>query len=133
MIYFSSFYLSEDQLINSPSRKDGIGEVTEINLRIDGCDLIHESGIFLRLPQAVIATGQVLFHRFYCKKLFTHFNVKRVVVSCVWLASKLEECSRKERQVLIVIHKMECRRENLPIEHLDTSLKKYIDLKADLI
>ncbi|KAL2524973.1 Cyclin-L1-1 [Abeliophyllum distichum] len=85
------------------------------------------------LPQAVISTGQVLFHSFYCKKSFARFNVKRVAASCVWLASKLEESPRKARQVLIVFHRMECRRENLPIEHLDTSSKKYLDLKADLI
>lgn len=102
-------------------------------------------------PQAVMATGQVLFHRFYCKKSFARFNVKvsfllqlllpskvlfihadvcffcvnlqRVAASCVWLASKLEESPRKARQVLVVFHRMECRRENLPIEHLDTSSK----------
>lgn len=135
MIYtaIDTFYLAEEQLINSPSRKDGIDEVTETTLRIYGCDLIQESGILLRLPQAVMATGQVLFHRFYCKKSFARFNVKRVAASCVWLASKLEESPRKARQVLIVFYRMECRRENLPIEHLDTSSKKYIDLKADLI
>ncbi|KAJ8529445.1 hypothetical protein K7X08_036280 [Anisodus acutangulus] len=135
MIYtaIDTFYLEEEQLINSPSRKDGIDDDTETTLRIYGCDLIQESGILLRLPQAVMATGQVLFHRFYCKKSFVRFNVKRVAASCVWLASKLEENPRKARQVLIVFHRMECRRENLPIEHLDTSSKKYIDLKADLI
>ncbi|XP_057961067.1 cyclin-L1-1 isoform X2 [Malania oleifera] len=84
-------------------------------------------------PQAVMATGQVLFHRFYCKKSFARFNVKRIAASCVWLASKLEESPRKARQVLIVFHRMECRRENLPIEHLDPFSKKYSELKADLI
>lgn len=135
MIYtaLDTFYLTEEQLINSPSRKDGIDDVTETTLRIYGCDLIQESGILLRLPQAVMATGQVLFHRFYCKKSFARFNVKRVAASCVWLASKLEESPRKARQVLNVFHRMECRRENLPLEHLDTSSKKYVDLKADLI
>lgn len=49
--------------------------------------------------------------------------LQRVAASCVWLASKLEESPRKARQVLIVFHRMECRRENLPIEHLDTSSK----------
>ncbi|KAL2492927.1 Cyclin-L1-1 [Abeliophyllum distichum] len=135
MIYtaIDTFYLTDEQLQNSPSRRDGIDEAIEITLRIYGCDLIQESGILLKLPQAVMATGQVLFHRFYCKKSFARFNVKRVAASCVWLASKLEESPRKARQVLIVFHRMECRRENLPIEHLDTSSKKYVDLKADLI
>ncbi|XP_051116478.1 cyclin-L1-1 [Andrographis paniculata] len=135
MIYtaIDTFYLTDEQLKNSPSTKDGIDEATEATLRIYGCDLIQESGILLKLPQAVMATGQVLFHRFYCKKSFARFNVKRVAASCVWLASKLEESPRKARQVLIVFHRMECRRENLPIEHLDTSSKRYVDLKADLI
>ncbi|XP_059652579.1 cyclin-L1-1-like isoform X1 [Cornus florida] len=134
MIYtaIDTFYLADEQIKISPSRKDGIDEATEITLRIYGCDLIQESGILLRLPQAVMATGQVLFHRFYCKKSFARFNVKRVAASCVWLASKLEESPRKARQVLIVFHRMECRRENLPIEHLDPFSKKYAELKMDL-
>lgn len=140
MIYtaIDTFYLTDQQLKTSPSRKDGIDEATETTLRIYGCDLIQESGILLKLyplrssvhlislilvfgrlennlsmffklqkilseviielflvyvdhilfyiaffislsmlrPQAVMATGQVLFHRFYCKKSFARFNVK---------------------------------------------------------
>ncbi|KAK3011145.1 hypothetical protein RJ639_011089, partial [Escallonia herrerae] len=135
MIYtaIDTFYLTDEQLQNSPSRKDGIDEATETALRIYGCDLIQESGILLKLPQAVMATGQVLFHRFYCKKSFLRFNVKRVAASCVWLASKLEESPRRARHVLNVFHRMECRRENLLIEHLDPHCKKYVDLKMELI
>ncbi|AES97492.1 putative cyclin L/T [Medicago truncatula] len=134
MIYaaIDTFYLTDEQLTNSPSRKDGIDEATETSLRIYGCDLIQESGILLRLPQAVMATGQVLFHRFYCKKSFARFNVKKVAASCVWLASKLEENPRKARQVLIIFHRMECRRENLPVEYLDFYSKKYVNLKMEL-
>ncbi|RWR81531.1 cyclin-L1-1-like protein [Cinnamomum micranthum f. kanehirae] len=134
MIYtaIDTFYLTDEQLKNSPSRKDGIDESTETTLRIYGCDLIQESGVLLRLPQAVMATGQVLFHRFYCKKSFARFNVKRVAASCVWLASKLEESPRKAKHVLMVFHRMECRRENLPIENVDPFSKKYSELKMDL-
>ncbi|KAJ4967772.1 hypothetical protein NE237_014473 [Protea cynaroides] len=134
MIYtaIDTFYLTDEQLKNTPSRKDGIDEATETTLRIYGCDLIQESGILLKLPQAVMATGQVLFHRFFCKKSFAKFNVKRVAASCVWLASKLEENPRKAKHVLMVFHRMECRRENLPLEHLDIFSKKYSELKMDL-
>ncbi|QCE07383.1 cyclin T [Vigna unguiculata] len=134
MIYtgIDTFYLTDEQLANSPSRKDGIDEATETTLRIYGCDLVQESGILLRLPQSVMATGQVLFHRFYCKKSFARFNVKKVAASCVWLASKLEENPRKARQVIIVFHEMECRRENFPREHLDLYSKKYVDLRMEL-
>ncbi|CAL8172579.1 unnamed protein product [Prunus armeniaca] len=54
-------------------------------------------------PQAVMATGQVLFHHFY------------FAASCLWLASKLEECPKKARQVIIVFHRMECRRGTYPL------------------
>lgn len=48
------------------------------------------------------------------------YNVlQKVAAGCLWLASKLEECPKKARQVIIVFHRMECRRESLPIEHLD--------------
>ena len=51
MIYtaIDTFYLTDEQLENSPSRKDGIDIATETTLRIYGCDLIQESGILLRL------------------------------------------------------------------------------------
>ncbi|CAN8304160.1 unnamed protein product [Cochlearia groenlandica] len=134
MIYtaIDNFYLTDEHIKNSPSRKDGIDEATEITLRIYGCDLIQEGGILLKLPQAVMATGQVLFHRFYCKKSLAKFDVKIVAASCVWLASKLEENPKKARQVIIVFHRMECRRENLQMDHLDLYSKKYSELKVEL-
>lgn len=51
MIYtaIDTFYLSDEELENSPSRRDGIDAATETTLRIYGCDLIQESGILLRM------------------------------------------------------------------------------------
>ena len=131
MIYtaIDNFYLTDEQLKNSPSRKDGIDEATETTLRIYGCDLIQKSGILLKLypvflislyvgfmklftflnfvgsvcylnlctyrPEAV-ATGQVLFHRFYCKKSFGRFNVK-VKFCLLSFSLYIENKCRKEK------------------------------------
>ena len=46
-------------------------------------------------------------------------SLQIVAASSLWLASKLEESPRRARQVIIVFHRMEYRRENLPIEHLN--------------
>ncbi|KAL7590190.1 hypothetical protein Lser_V15G40174 [Lactuca serriola] len=116
-----TFYLTDEQLHNSPSRKDGIDEATKTTLRIYGCDLIQESGILLRIPQHVMATGQVLFHRFYCKTSFVRFNVKRIVAACIWLASRQGENPRRARDVINVFQIMEYRRENLTLDYLDAS------------
>ncbi len=48
----------------------------ETQLRIYGCELIQEGGILLKLPQAVMATAQVLLHRFYVKESLKKFNIK---------------------------------------------------------
>lgn len=63
MIYtaIDTFYLTEEQLKNSPSRKDGIDEATETILRIYGCDLIQESGILLKLYPFML-----FFQPLYC-------------------------------------------------------------------
>ena len=50
---------------------------------------------------------------------------QRVAASCVWLAGKLEESPRKSKHIIFVFHRMECRRENLPIEYLDVFSKVY--------
>jgi predicted component of viral defense system (DUF524 family) len=135
MIYttLDTFYLSHEQILDSPSRKDGVDENVESLLRVYGCELIQECGILLKLPQAVMATGQVLFHRFYCKKSFTRFNVKDVAASCVWLASKLEESPKEISVVLQVLWRMERRRNNLPIEILDLNSQKYFEMRTALI
>lgn len=78
-----NFYLSDEELENSPSRRDGIDRETEAALRAYGCELVQEAGILLRFPQAAMATGQVLFQRFYCKRSMKEFNVKVRAVLCV--------------------------------------------------
>lgn len=80
-----TFYLTSEELHNSPSRQAGIDEEKESTLRIFGCDLIQEAGILLQRQQATICTGQVLLQRFYCKKSLKEYNVR--VSSCARLVS----------------------------------------------
>ena len=71
-----NFYLEAADLADSPSRKDGVSQEVERDQRIYGCELIQEACILLRLPQAVMATGQVLLHRFYCKVSLVDQDIK---------------------------------------------------------
>lgn len=84
-LHLDSFYLTEEQLENSPSRQDGIDKDTEANLRMYGCEIIQEAGIMLSFAQVVMATGQVLLHRFYCKRSMKTFNVKVWLLLLLWL------------------------------------------------
>lgn len=88
-LHLDSFYFTAEQLDNTPSRQDGIDKDTEASLRMYGCELIQEAGILLSYHQVVMATGQVLLHRFYCKRSMKSFNVKvrAVFPCCVFICS----------------------------------------------
>jgi hypothetical protein len=65
MIYttLDTFYLSHEQILDSPSRRDGVDENVETLLRVYGCELIQECGILLK-PRFYILVqtfGTVLF------------------------------------------------------------------------
>ena len=45
-------------------------------LRVYGAQMVQEGGILLKCPQVVMATGQILLQRFYCKRSLKDFSVK---------------------------------------------------------
>ncbi|KFM62811.1 Cyclin-L1, partial [Stegodyphus mimosarum] len=96
--------LPPEKLSPSPSHLDGLEREAEIELRILGCELIQTSGILLRLPQVAMATGQVLFQRFYYSKSFVRHTMEIVAMACITLASKIEEAPRRIRDVVNVFH-----------------------------
>ncbi|KAI7980087.1 Cyclin-L1-1 [Camellia lanceoleosa] len=144
MIYtaIDPFYLTDEQLQNSPSRKDGIDEATETTLRIYGCDLIQESGILLKLPQAVMASGQDNVYMLSDVGSDLIY-LQRVAASCVWLASKLEESPRKQGRYSLFSTEWNTRSVTEPdasssqskllsLELSFACLQKYAELKMDL-
>jgi cyclin L len=74
-----NFYLSAEDLENTPSRKSGVNADTELRLRVYGCDRIQRAVVLLQLPQVVAATAQTLLHRFYYKRCLRtwHIRVRR--------------------------------------------------------
>ncbi|ELW65197.1 Cyclin-L1 [Tupaia chinensis] len=51
-----------------------------------------------------MATGQVLFHRFFYSKSFVKHSFEIVAMACINLASKIEEAPRRIRDVINVFH-----------------------------
>uniref|UniRef100_W8BWR5 Cyclin-L1 n=1 Tax=Ceratitis capitata TaxID=7213 RepID=W8BWR5_CERCA len=96
--------IHEAKLNATPSHVDGLDPETEKDLRILGCELIQTAGILLKLPQVAMATGQVIFQRFFYSKSFVRYNMETVAMSCVCLASKIEEAPRRIRDVINVFH-----------------------------
>ncbi|XP_073705766.1 cyclin-L1 isoform X4 [Garra rufa] len=99
-----SSIIPEERFSTTPSMLDGLDHETETDLRILGCELIQSAGILLRLPQVAMATGQVLFQRFFYSKSFIKHSFEIVAMACVNLASKIEESPRRVRDVINVFY-----------------------------
>jgi hypothetical protein len=57
----SSWVLAPEDLMDTPSRKDGIDELTEFDLRVYGCELIQQAGILLRVYESFFFFLLLLF------------------------------------------------------------------------
>eukprot|EP00002_Diphylleia_rotans_P023546 TRINITY_DN4636_c0_g4_i2.p1 TRINITY_DN4636_c0_g4~~TRINITY_DN4636_c0_g4_i2.p1 ORF type:complete len:235 (-),score=49.02 TRINITY_DN4636_c0_g4_i2:69-773(-) len=125
--------LTEEQLLNTPSRKDGISAEVESSLREFGAELIQQEGILLQLPQAVISSAQVLFHRFYFRKSMNKIEVKSVATACLFLAGKVEEKPRRLRDVINVYKHLERRRNGLAPKPVNYETQDYADVKNKLV
>ncbi|XP_077397423.1 cyclin-L1a isoform X2 [Festucalex cinctus] len=124
--------IPEERLSPTPSMLDGIDLHTETDLRILGCELIQSAGILLRLPQVAMATGQVLFHRFFYSKSFVKHSFEIVAMACINLASKIEEAPRRIRDVINVFHHLK----QIRVKKTPSSLildQNYINTKNQVI
>lgn len=124
--------LPESKLRETPSQQDGLDEAIEKDLRILGCELIQVSGILLKLPQVAMATGQVLFQRFYYSKSFRRYSMETTAMSCICLASKIEEAPRRVRDVINVFHHIKQVRGQKPIHPMILD-GNYVALKSQVI
>jgi len=57
----------------------------------------------LKLPQMAIITAMTIIHRFYFKNSFKKYNLKSIIPSWIFLATKLEETPKKIRDVISVV------------------------------
>ena len=124
--------IPQDRLHPTPSNIDGLSEEDEMDLRILGCELIQSSGILLRLPQVAMATGQVLFQRYYFCDSFLKTNMENTAMACVVLASKIEEAPRRIRDVINVFNHLKQLRSGSKIEPLALDVD-YVNLKTQVI
>ncbi|XP_044301188.1 cyclin-L2 isoform X1 [Varanus komodoensis] len=79
-----------------------------------------------------MATGQVLFQRFFYTKSFVKHSMEHVSMACVHLASKIEEAPRRIRDVINVFHRLRFLREKKKPVPLILD-QDYVNLKNQII
>lgn len=124
-----------DKLYPTPSMADKLPFETEFDLRLVGCELIQTAGRLLKLSQTAMATGQVLFHRFFYIKSFVKNPMEYYAMASIFLSSKIEECPRRIRDVMNVFHHMKQVRSGkvikpMPVDELYYETKNQV-IKAE--
>nr|KAG5710095.1 hypothetical protein BaRGS_030171 [Batillaria attramentaria] len=79
-----------------------------------------------------MATGQVVFQRFYYSKSFVKHNMEVLAMACINLASKIEESPRRIRDVINVFHHVKQVRNKRTIHPMVLD-QNYINLKNQVI
>lgn len=102
-----------------------------------GTELINKAGIMLELSQVVIASAQVLYHRFFRgirlrKKSIKEYHPFHVAMACVYLGTKVEEEKRGHRDVLNVFDRIDKKDSRKPLSILDPFGKRYRRWKYSL-
>ncbi|OCH95518.1 cyclin-like protein [Obba rivulosa] len=88
----------------TPSRtKSSISQDKELYDRARGIEFLFRLGVSLQLPSSAMYTAATWFHRFYMRYSMEDYHRQDVAASCIFLATKTEECGRKLRDVAKVV------------------------------
>jgi len=68
---------------------------------------LMQAGILLELPILTISTATLFFHRFYSRLSFLQYPPLLTLQAAIFLASKVEEHSRRLRDILNVSHRVQ--------------------------
>ncbi|KIL00672.1 hypothetical protein PAXRUDRAFT_821470 [Paxillus rubicundulus Ve08.2h10] len=91
---------SPSQIERTPSREEGVSQELEEDLRAFGCKFIHEAGVLLKQKQVAVATAQILYQKFWYTSSMKQFSIGDIGMGALYLASKLEECPLRMRDLI---------------------------------
>ncbi|PAA89562.1 hypothetical protein BOX15_Mlig018086g2 [Macrostomum lignano] len=99
------WYWEAEELLNTPSYRDGVERQTESKYRCEGAKFILQCGQDLGLTYNTIATGIVFFHRFYMAHSFKKYDRYVVAACALFLAGKVEETPKLCRDLVRSVQK----------------------------
>ncbi|TKR68355.1 hypothetical protein L596_024347 [Steinernema carpocapsae] len=107
----SKWFLTEEQIANLPSIRDGMTAEEEIRNRQKAASFITEMVERLnhnvrdrrsRITQLCVCTAMVFMHRFFSIHSMKKFDARDIAAACLFLAGKSEECPRKLEHIVQV-------------------------------
>ncbi|KAL7311275.1 RNA polymerase II C-terminal domain kinase beta subunit [Mucor circinelloides] len=98
-------YFTKRQLATLASlKKSGTLAAKENIARHTYCKFIQDVGKKLGFPQKTISTSQALYHRFYLYYSIRDYAPQDISVTCLFVASKIEETLKKLKDIIVAVH-----------------------------
>ncbi|THU90718.1 cyclin-like protein [Dendrothele bispora CBS 962.96] len=95
-----------------------------------GVEFLFRLGTSLKLPSPALFTAATWFYRFYLRFSMSDFHRQDVAASCIFLATKTEECGRKLRDVAKVYHS---KASGVDVMDIPSDSKEVDALQADIL
>jgi protein BUR2 len=127
------WYFTDEELTRTPSLLDGMSAETEHVQRSKGVNFIVQVGIMLKLPQLTLTTAAVFLHRFFVR--YSMVDLPRrpgmhpysVAAGCLFLASKVDENSRKIKEFVIACCRVAQKNNNLEVDEQNKEFWRWKD------
>ncbi|KAI9492809.1 cyclin-like protein, partial [Zychaea mexicana] len=119
------WYFSKDDLQYTPSVADGMTVQQEQLDRTKGCLYLLAIAAKLNLPQLVVSTACTFFHRFFMRQSMTRFHVYDIAATSLFVATKVEECTRRIKDIIFVCSQKAAKNDKL---HLAEDSKQKVGL-----
>ncbi|VDK52534.1 unnamed protein product [Anisakis simplex] len=104
----SRWIFTQEQLLNTPSIREGMHPEEELKRRRAAAQTIHQMADRLnhdsrvRISQLCICAAMMHMHRFFVFHSFYKFDPRDIAAACLFLAGKSEECPRKLEHIVRV-------------------------------
>ncbi|KAL1989566.1 hypothetical protein VTN49DRAFT_6763 [Thermomyces lanuginosus] len=129
----SQWYFTDEELMRTPSQLDGMSMEAEFTGRSKGVNFITQVGIMLKLPQLTLATAAVYLHRFFVRHSMVDkpqrpgLHPYPIAATALFLASKMEENSRKMREFVVACCRVAQKKPDLVVDEQSKEFWKWRD------
>ncbi|KAI9253151.1 cyclin-like protein [Sporodiniella umbellata] len=114
--YNDQWLFTKEDLLDTPSIRDGVPIQQEILNRVKGCHYLLAVGAKLNLPQLVVVTAITFFHRFFMRQSMKSFHVYDIAATSLFLATKVEESTRRIKDIATVCAQKAQKNDKLVLE-----------------
>ncbi|KAI8970777.1 cyclin-like protein [Pilobolus umbonatus] len=101
---YRPYYTKRQLATLSHLKHNGSLAVKEASARQSSCKFIQDVGRRLGFPQKTISTAQALYHRFYLYYSIKEYSPQDISVTCLFVASKIEETIKKLKDIFVAVH-----------------------------